>query len=110
VEIELTSNQAFDDYATRFGWACDNGGRYRGLDWDWYASSAHRWGRRPDGTVQQAVVVMRRQLTTVCAVHFGGRESKEFWCGDIRTSADFDRLLAIIADYMASQGGLTQQE
>lgn len=103
MEIELTDNQAFDDYAARFGWEYDNGGRYRGLDWDRYASNAHRWDRLPDGTVRQTVEIMRRQRTSACAVHFAGREPTEIWSGDIRTSTDFDRLLAIIADYMARQ-------
>jgi hypothetical protein len=103
VEMELTNNQAFDDYAARFGWHYDNGGRYREFNWDWYASSAHRWDRRPDGTVQHFVVIMRRERSTVCAVHFAGGESTEIWSGDIRTSTDFDRLRAIIADYMNRQ-------
>ena len=103
-QIEFT-NQAFDDYAARFGWDYDNGGQYRGLAWDWYASNAHRWDRLPDGTIQHAVVIMRRDRSTVCAVHFAGREPEELWSGDILTSADFDHLRAIIADYMTRQGG-----
>jgi hypothetical protein len=103
VAIELTNNQAFDDYAAKFGWDYDNGGSYRCLAWDQYASNAHRWGLLPDGTVHHTVVIMRRQRDTVCAVHFVGLEPTEIWSGDIRTSTDFDRLLAIIADYMASQ-------
>jgi hypothetical protein len=50
---------------------------------------------------------MRRQRTAVCAVHFAGREHTEIWSGDIRTSTEFDRLLTIIADYVASQRSLT---
>jgi len=103
VELELTDNQAFDDYAARFGWVYDNGGRYRGLDWDMYASNAHRWGMLPDGTVHNTVMVMRRGRTTVAAVHFAGREPTEIWSGDVRTSGDFDRLMKIIAEYMVAQ-------
>jgi hypothetical protein len=102
VEIALTDNQSFDDYAARFAWDYDNGGQYRGLYWDRYISNSHRWGLLPDETVFHTVVVMRRERTTVCAVHFAGREPPEIWSGDIRTSGEFDRLLEIIAGYMAS--------
>ena len=101
--VDLTNNQAFDVYAAKFGWDYDNSGSYRGLGWDQYASIAHSWGLQPDGTVHHRVVIMRRERTTVCAVHFSGREPKEIWSGDIRTSADLDRLLVIIAEYMAGQ-------
>jgi hypothetical protein len=100
--IELTDNQAFDDYAAKFGWDYDNSGWYRGLAWDRYASNPHRWGRMPDGTVHHTVEIMRRGRTTVAAVHFAGREPTEIWSGDIRTSVEFDRLLAAIAEYMVS--------
>jgi hypothetical protein len=103
MEMDLTTNQTFDDYAARFGWEYDNGGLYRGLTWDWYASNAHRWGGLPEGTVRHALVIMRRECTSVCAVHFGGHEPTEIWSGDIRTSTDFDRLRAVIAAYMAHQ-------
>jgi hypothetical protein len=97
----LTDNQAFDDYAAKFGWDYDNGGWYRGLDWDRYASNAHCWNLLPDGTVHHTIVIMRRQRTTVAAVHFAGRQPTEIWSGDISTSAEFDRLLAIVTAYMA---------
>ncbi len=100
---ELTTNQAFDDYASRFRWNYDNGGWYRGLGWDRYASNGPRWERLPTGTVNQTVEIMRRGDTRVCAVHFRGREPHEIWSGDIRTGSDFDRLLAIITDYMTRQ-------
>ena len=103
MKTELTDNQSFDDYAARSGWDYDNGGWYRGLVWDWYTSNAHRWGRLPDGTVGQTIEIMRRHPATVCAVHFAGREATEIWSGDIRTTTDFDRLLAVIAEYRASQ-------
>jgi hypothetical protein len=105
MDMDLLDNQAFDDYAARFGWDYDNGAWYQGLAWDSYASNAHRWERLPDGTVNQTVVIMRRGRTIVRAVHFVGRTPNEIWSGDIRTSVDFDRLLAIIADYMASLNG-----
>jgi hypothetical protein len=105
MEIELNTNQAFDEYAARFGWEYDNGGQYGDLAWDWYASNAHRWGRRGDGTVRHTVVIMRRNRASVCAVHFAGGESREIWSGEIGTSADFDRLCAIIDDYMSRQAG-----
>jgi hypothetical protein len=101
VTINLTTNQAFDDYAARFGWDYDNGARYRDLLWDQYASSAHRWEPLPDGRVNQVVVILRRGRTTVCAVHFVGRTSTEICSGAIQTSTGFDRLLTVIADYMA---------
>jgi hypothetical protein len=104
MEIELPNKAAFNDYAARFGWDYDNGGLYRGLVWDWYASEAHCWGRNSDGTAQQAVVVMRREHT-VAAVHFHfGVQSTEIWCGDIRMKVEFDRLVAIIASYMTKRG------
>jgi hypothetical protein len=42
MDIDLTTNQAFDDYAPRFGWDYDNSGWYANLYWDRYASNAHR--------------------------------------------------------------------
>ena len=100
VATELTNNQAFDDYAAQFGWDYDNSGWYLGLAWDRYASNPHRWDRQPDGTVHHVVAIMRRERTTVAAVHFQGLEPTEIWSGDIRTGVEFDRLLEIIADYM----------
>jgi hypothetical protein len=104
MEGDLSTNQAFDDYAGRFGWDYDNGGWYRGLPWDRYASGAHRWERLADGTVNQVVEILRRGRTTVCAVHNAGRVPREIWSGEIRTRADFDRLLAVIGGYMAGLG------
>ncbi len=99
----LTDNQAFDDYAAKFGWDYDNGGRYRNLDWDRYASNEHRWRLLPDGTVHDTITIMRRERSTVAAVHFAGREPTEIWSGHITTTADFDRLMEIIAAYAAGQ-------
>ena len=102
--IALPDKAAFRDYAAQFGWDYDNGGLHRGVSWDWYVSEAHRWDRNPDGTFQQVVVVMRRH-PTVAAVHIhAGVGRTEIWCGDIRTSAEFDRLVGIMASYMAKHG------
>ncbi|MBI3406841.1 MAG: hypothetical protein HY040_00610 [Planctomycetes bacterium] len=100
----MSDNQEFDDYAAKFGWDYDNGGRYKGQIWDRYASNEHRWDKRSDGTVHQTIEIMRRGPATVAAVHFTGREPKEIWTGEIRTSAEFDELMAIIAQYMETLG------
>src|SRR5262245_36311853 len=101
MDIDLTTNQAFDDYAAQFGWYYDNSGWYADITWDRYASNQHRWEPLEDNTVNQTIEIIRRGRATVCAVHFASRIPTKIWSGDIHTSADFDRLMAIIADYMA---------
>jgi hypothetical protein len=81
---DLTDNNAFDRYAARFGWAYDNGGYYRGEIWE-----------RFEGRVRN-VVLMRGAQDQVCIVRFVEHIPSEIWSGTVRTTDDFDRMVASI--------------
>jgi hypothetical protein len=82
---DLTSNNDFDDYADRFGWAYDNGANYRGEFWD-------------SSYVRRHFLLLRKGPDQVCVVRFEGRTECEIWSGVIRTSDDFDRMMQSIAE------------
>jgi hypothetical protein len=79
---DLTTNQAFDDYAARFGWVYDNGGRYRGEYWEYYF--------RKDSDLH----LLRQGPDRIAVVRFGSSPPTEVWSGRIATSDDFDQLMA----------------
>ena len=83
---DLTENNAFDAYARTSGWHYDNGGRYREEYWEWYI--------RDSGA---GTVLLRQASGKVRVVRFEGVESRELWSGVIRTSEEFDQMLAAIA-------------
>jgi hypothetical protein len=83
METDLTDHNAFDRYAARFGWFYDNGMSYGGKSWE-------RFERNDDSHV----VVVRRGPDEVCVVRFEGATPFEIWAGAIRTTADFDRMVA----------------
>lgn len=82
---DLTSNQAFDEYAARFGWAYDNGQRYGDECWDRY--EGHPMG----------IVLLRHANDRVCVVRFEGPRPVEIWSGALRTSDDFDLMVSSVA-------------
>jgi len=86
---DLTTNNAFDAYAARFDWAYDNGGKYRDEHWDWYAGKV------------TGLVLMRQKPDRVCVVHFDGLKPTELWSGRVRTTKDFDTMLASITSKVA---------
>ena len=79
--IDLTTNQAFDDYAARFGWVYDNGGLYRGEYWEFYF--------RKDPNLQ----LLRQEPDRIAVVRFGGSSPIEIWSGRVATSDAFDQLM-----------------
>ena len=85
----LTTNNAFDAYAARFGWAYDNGGGYRNEIWDWYAGKI------------ATIVLMRQAPDRVCIVRYNGLTPTELWAGNVRTTNDFDAMLSSIAGQIA---------
>jgi hypothetical protein len=90
--MALTTNQGFDAYAARHGWAYDNGGTYGGECWDWYARET------PGG------VLMRQAPDRVALVRFQGTAPTEIWSGRIETTTQFDELMEILADYAVANG------
>ena len=89
VTIPLTTNQAFDDYAAKYGWDYDNGGRYRDELRDWYV--------REDA----GLVLLRQSHEHVALVSFQGSAAKEIWSGRIETSEVFDLLMTMLEDKSA---------
>ena len=85
--MDLTDNKAFDGYASRYGWAYDNGGKYLDQCWDWYS------GRIP------GVVLMRQPPTKIAIVRYDGLNPTELWSGQVATDQDFDRAMAAIGRF-----------
>jgi len=82
--VDLTSNNAFDDYAAKSGWYYDNGGRYREEYCEWYIRDS------------PGPVLLRQAHDRVCIVRFDGLAPSELWSGVIRTSDEFDQMLIAV--------------
>lgn len=82
--LDLTINNAFDQYVAKSGWAYDNGGQYQQQHWDWYVGDI------------PGVLLLRQAPDRVCVVRFQGLTPTELWSGIIRTSEQFDRMASSI--------------
>lgn len=79
----LANDEAFDNYARRYGWEYDNGGWYACETWDWYSGPV------------TGLILARRPPKAVAVVRFDGLTPSEVWSGEIVTTCDFDRVMTI---------------
>jgi hypothetical protein len=85
VTTALSTSQSFDEYAARYGWVYDNGGRYRDELWDWYCGDEPR------------VVLLRQGPDRVALIRLTGTTPDEIWSGPVADTAEFDRLMDLLA-------------
>ena len=84
MDTGLTDNEIFDAYAAKFGWVYDNGGRYLGEYWDWYAGPV------------PGVVLVRQSPARVAIVRYEGLTPVELWSGQVVTDLDFEKAMALL--------------